>query len=164
MEENIHLANLSILLHKSFLILLILLVCVMGWLQTDLQLCRKDKNGFTWSTDLLMDISFLQVLWTRKLERLLNQVLCLCLHFWFRTCSSQEGDYHIINCGIAWSMDMIMDIISSRDGEESGATVLLTLLIQNLLLSERDDCIINGTNRKQNVFHTISQSHKRRTM
>lgn len=64
----------------------------------------------------------------------------------------------------AWSMDMIMDIISSRDGEESGATVLLTLLIQNLLLSERDDCIINGTNRKQNVFHTISQSHKRRTM
>jgi hypothetical protein len=27
-------------------------------------------------------------------------------------------------------MDRIMDIISSRDGEESGATVLLTLLIQ----------------------------------
>ncbi len=50
-----------------------------------------------------------------------------------------------------------MDIISSRDGEESGATVLLTLLIQNLLLSERDDCIINGTNCKQNVFHTIPQ-------
>jgi hypothetical protein len=42
-----------------------------------------------------MDISFLQEI----AKNLLNQMLCLCLHFCFRIASSQEGHYHIINCG-----------------------------------------------------------------
>jgi hypothetical protein len=62
-------------------------------------------------------------------------------YWFFLFCLFVSGDdYRQDYCNVdrkdqnhfTWSMDMIMDIISSRDGEESGATVLLTLLIQNL--------------------------------